>query len=81
MMKNPENDYTPSRGRRKRSRDRDDLTDKIVFTRFNAAEFDTIEKASGIERRSRSSFVADAALTKAAEILRVYSRAISEREK
>lgn len=70
-----------SRGRRQRSKDRDDLTNKIVFARFRANELDIIEQACAIERRSRSSFVSDAALTKAEEILRVYNRVVSEHRK
>jgi uncharacterized protein (DUF1778 family) len=81
MMKNPENDYIPSRGRRKRSRDRNDLADKVIFARFNAAEFDTVDRACDIEHRSLSSFAVDATLTRAEEILRIYKRAVSEREK
>jgi uncharacterized protein (DUF1778 family) len=81
MMKNPENDDTPSRGRRKRSRDHNDLADKVIFARFKATEFDIVDQACDIEHRSLSSFAVDATLTKAEDIVRIYKRAISEREK
>jgi hypothetical protein len=66
------------RGRRKRGIQKD-AHDKPIWVYLNDAELDIIEQASNIERRSRSSFVSDAALTRAEEILRIYSRGVRER--
>jgi uncharacterized protein (DUF1778 family) len=67
-------------GRRKRG-DGKDAHNKPVWAYFNDDERALIEQASTIERRSMSSFVSDAALTKAEEILRIYNRGVMDIER
>jgi uncharacterized protein (DUF1778 family) len=67
-------------GRRKRGGGKD-AHNKPVWAYFNDDERTLIEQASTIERRSMSSFVSDAALSKAEEILRIYNRSVMDVER
>lgn len=60
--------------RRKRGKER---LSKPVWVYFDPDEHERIDQAATIERRSKSSFVADAALDKADNILRVYNQGIA----
>ena len=72
-LRGTKNQKAPSRGRRKRGAG-DDKHSRPAWVYFNPDEYDIIERAANIERRSMSSFIADSALTKAEEILRIYNR-------
>jgi uncharacterized protein (DUF1778 family) len=60
--------------RRKRGKEK---LNKPIWVYLNPNEREVIDKAAEIERRSSSSFVADAALDKALQIIRIYNQTVS----
>ena len=64
--------------RRKRGKER---LNKACWVYFNPSEHDIIDQASDLERRSKSSFIADAALDKALEILRIYNQSVAAKQR
>lgn len=73
-MKKQPRSGAPSR--RKRGKER---LNKPIWVYFDPDEHDIIDRAASIERRSKSSFVANAALDKAMGILRSYNQSLSAR--
>jgi uncharacterized protein (DUF1778 family) len=64
-------------GRQKRAGG-DQEHNKPLFAYVNEEENDMIDRACDLVRRSKSSFIADAALKNADEVLRAYKRGIAE---
>ncbi len=64
--------------RRKRGEER---LNRPLWIYLDPEEHDAIEQAAAIERRSKSSFVADAALDRAMNILRIYNQGVSEKQR
>jgi hypothetical protein len=77
MKKAKENISDRGRGRRKRGAG-DDAHKKPIWAYVTDVEWDIIDQASGIDGRSRSNFVSDAALARAEEMLRIYRRGAGE---
>jgi uncharacterized protein (DUF1778 family) len=64
--------------RRKRGKEK---LNKPIWVYLNPNEREIIDQAAEIERRSSSSFVADAALDKALQILRIYNQSVAESQR
>ena len=52
-----------------------------IWVYMDADEREIVDQAAAIQRRSTSSFAADAVLDKALEIIRVYNQSVAEQER